>query len=129
MVAPAVVALAKIYLVKKIAIYFIAKQYGFPLIYRRLLEGMTHLGIDKQQKKIISKHLKDAFRFPNTAYETLSEENTSLFLRKYLTNLEQLSQKLTNFPNIFFTIREVLFSKVPFVGRIIDLISFKNKKK
>lgn len=128
MVAPAVIALAKLYLVKKIALYYVARQYGFPLIYRRLLEGMTHLGIEKEQKKIISKHLKDAFRFPNTAHEVLSETNTSAFLKKYFNSLDTLSHKLPNFPQLFFTVRDVLYSKIPFVGRIIDLISSKNKK-
>jgi hypothetical protein len=128
MVAPAVIALAKIYLVKKIAIYYVARQYGFPLIFRRLLEGMSHLGIQKEQKKIISKHLKSAFRFPNTAHEALSEMNTSAFLVKYFDNLETLSKQLPNFPQLFFTVREVLYSKIPFVGRIVDLFNPKNKK-
>jgi hypothetical protein len=128
MVAPVVIGLVKIYLVKKIALYYVAKQYGFHLVYRRLLEGMKTLKLTKEQQKIVSNQLKAAIRFPQTAHKTLSEVNTSTYLTSYFNNLEQLSQKIPNIPKVFFTFRdEILYSKIPFLGRLIDLFGSTKK--
>jgi hypothetical protein len=129
MVAPVVIGLVKIYLVKKMALYYVAKQYGFHLLYRRLLEGMKTMNLTKEQQKIISNQLKAAIRFPQTAHKALSEVQTSSYLTHYFTNLDQLSQRLPNIPKVFFTFRdEVLYSKIPFLGRLIDIFGSTKKK-
>lgn len=126
MVAPVVIGLVKIYLIKKIALYYVAKQYGIHRLYRRALEGMKVLKIEKQNQKIISKQLKIAIRFPNNAYQALSESNTASYLQNFFTNLEKLSQQIPNFPlNIFRSFHDILYTQIPFIGRIIDLFSKK----
>lgn len=122
MVAPIVLTLIKVYLVKKVAIYYAAKEYGFHLIYRRLLEGMKIIKIPKENQKIISKHIKEAFRFPNNAHKLLIENNTAEYLIKYFDNLDIISK---NIPKVMYSIKDVLYYKIPYFGRIIDYLKIK----
>lgn len=123
MVAPIFITLIKVYLFKKIAIYYTAKQYGFNLIYKRLLEGMKLINLSKNQQKIVSKNIKEAMRFPTNSLKYLNEINTSEFIIKYFDNIEQFSNK--NIPEIMFNIKDVLYYKIPVVGRIIDILKIK----
>jgi hypothetical protein len=123
MVAPAFVLFAKIYLVKHIAFYYAAKQYGFPKIYRRLLEGLKYLNMSNEHKKVVSSNLKYSIRYPSKAYSLLTETHTATFIVHFFENLSRVFP--SNTPAIFLNMKDILYENTPF-GKIIDL--FKNKK-
>ncbi len=126
MVAPiALIPLIKLIIFKKIAFYVVVHQYGFPRLYRRLLEGMKVFNISKTHQKTIQEHLKDGIRFPTKAHHILTDKATREYLIQYFDSFDLISQQGTVIPEIMHNIREILHYKIPLFGKIIDILKKK----
>ena len=67
-----------IYLAKKALIYSIARAYGWPKIYRKMLKWHRKLDYDTDQQKHIKKIIAKTFRLPNKIYYWIKELNMML---------------------------------------------------
>ena len=102
-----------------------AEAYGYPRIYRRLLEGMKIINIPVEQRKPIKITIKESIRFPSTAYNVITSSETSNFLLKYLEYTN--SHINANIPPFFLIIAKILAKKTP-IGRILDLLEKSARK-
>ena len=54
---------------KKAAVYLLGRWYGYPRVYRRLLEYTRRRAVkDRTQQRVMQNRVKAFFRFPNTVY-------------------------------------------------------------
>ena len=74
--------IAGAYIIKKLAIYKAAKHYGFPRVYRRIIEGIRNTVPVENQASIRSK-VRTAMRLPNKAYPLLKDSGMIDFVNKY----------------------------------------------
>ena len=103
-----------------------AEAYGYHRAYRRMIEGMLKLGIDKSQRVVIQKQLKSAIRAPGTAYEVITSPEVSKFISQYGEYL----LKATNLqvPPFFTILAKLLFKRTP-LGKIVDILHKSASKK
>ena len=67
---------------KKAAVWKVAETYGFPLVYRRLAEGVKYTMPKEQQAQILYA-IKTSMRSPRLAFTALNNSGVIQFVERY----------------------------------------------
>mmetsp|Transcript_24842 Transcript_24842/g.42055 ORF Transcript_24842/g.42055 Transcript_24842/m.42055 type:complete len:154 (-) Transcript_24842:99-560(-) len=100
--------------------YVAADLYGFPRLYRRVLEVLkadTHLS--QSQKKVVASNIKHAIRVPSSAYTAILESHTVAFLAREAEALANTTN--VHVPPAAIAVAEMLFKRTQF-GRAVDVL-------
>ena len=69
MVTPLFWKILAVALGKKAAVYLLGRWYGYPRVYRRLLEYSRRRSLkDRTRQRLMQNRVKSFFRLPNTVY-------------------------------------------------------------
>jgi hypothetical protein len=93
-----------LYILKKVAVYKLAERYGFPLVYRRLCEGIRST-VPKGGQPHVRNMIKASMRYPSTALNKLNDSETVLFLKTYA---QYIADKSPNVPAFMVTLAHAL---------------------
>lgn len=107
-----------------------ANEYGYPRIYKRLLEGLKLISINNinnNQRTIIKQQIKLAIRTPSNIYNIISNHEVIEFISRYIALLLQ-HEKIKNVPPFMFTVAKIIAKKTT-LGKYVDLIDKTIKKK
>ena len=102
--------------------------YGYNHAYRRVLEGMIKLGINKPERLRIQTQLKKGIRAPRDAYDVVTSPEVSAFITKYSEFLLKQVNVNVNVPPFFIVIAKILVKRTP-MGKIVDFINKSASKK
>lgn len=77
---------------KKVAVLGIARMYGFPRVYRRMLELEKYVypNADQAFKRSINEPIKQAIRYPDQALNNLSKNPAALAFIEQLTKIKDI---------------------------------------
>jgi len=91
--------------VKKFAVWKVAETYGFPLVYRRLAEGVKYTMPKEQQGQVLLA-IKTSMRSPRLALSLLNDSGFIQFVEKYSQLIVEKSP--VNVPPFMKSIAEVV---------------------
>jgi hypothetical protein len=108
-------------LFKKATMYALAANYGFPRLYRRLLEQNRKL-TPKDQQWIVREGLRRALRTPTEAYNVVRDSRVYSFFQKVV---QQQSSKLNP---VVRTVAETILGSTKIGKNLKELDKFRPKK-
>jgi len=109
---------------KKAAVWKMAETYGFPMLYRRLAEGVKYT-MPKEQHGQILYAIKTSMRSPRLAFTVLNDSGVIQFAEKYSQLIVEKSP--VKVPRFMVSIAEVIV-KDSGAGKMWTFItSFKKK--
>ena len=92
MVTPFFWKVVAIALGKKATVYLLGRWYGYPRVYRRLLEYSRRSLRDRTRQRVMQNRVKAFFRFPNAVYYWFRQ----VLCRVYITGMQvHVSRKET----------------------------------
>lgn len=109
---------------KKVAVYKVAEAYGFPLVYRRLAEGVKRTMPVEQQARVRNA-IKASMRSPKEVFSLINDSGVIEFIEKYSRLIVEKSP--VSVPPFMVTLAES-FVKDSLPGRIWGFLSNSSKK-
>jgi hypothetical protein len=107
-----------------------ANEYGYPRIYRRLLEGLKLISINNinnNQRILLKQHMKSTIRTPSNIYNIVSNHEVTEFMSRYIALLLQ-HEKIRNVPPFMITLAKIIAKRTT-LGKYVDLVEKTLKKK
>jgi len=84
---PIIMKLVALGIAKKGVVYGIARQYGIPRVYRRILEVNRRITTDKSSRVYVKSKIESAFRLPNTIYASLKDSQVQKVVSEFYNKL------------------------------------------
>ena len=88
-------------------VYKLAERYGFPLLYRRVCEGIRSTVPEEGQVQVRSA-IKASMRSPGKAFSLLNDSKVAAFLKTYA---QFIIDKSPNVPQFMTTIAQALLKE------------------
>jgi hypothetical protein len=109
---------------KKAAVWKLVETYGFPLVYRRLAEGVKYTMPEEQQGPILTA-IKTSIRSPRLAFTVLNDSGVIQFAERYSKLIVEKSP--VKVPRFMTSIAEVIVKDTGAGKWWAFLTSFKKK--
>jgi hypothetical protein len=106
--------------VKKAFVYSALSKYGFPRVYRRLLE-QNRLNVALEHQPTVKRSIERIFRSPTELFTAALDSQTAAFLRTVIKN------KSTNLPPALLTVAEQVLESSP-AGKVVKELEKHRKK-
>jgi hypothetical protein len=110
MIHPAILVGA--FAVKKLTVFKAAQSYGWPRVYRRIVEGIRAT-LPKSDQEGVQNSIKSAFRLPDKAVTLVTDSGVLNFAKKFSKYIVDKSP--VNLPPFMVSLAKTILSENPLV--------------